>query len=704
MVKLTYFVLVDNNLVGTIPSSMGNVSSLQILILDENHLEGSIPYSLGRLSGLTWLSLSSNNLSGEIPHSLYNLSNVQVFVLEGNKLFGSIPSNINLAFPNLERIAIGNNQISGTFPSSLSNLTELQMFDIAYNNFNESIPLTLGRLNKLEWFNIGGNNFGSGGAHDLDFLSSLTNCTQLSIIYLFDNNFGGVLPSLIGNLSIHLRLLHMEYNQIFGVIPETIGQLISLTVLVIGNNFLEGTIPDSIGKLKNLGVLYLDYNKFSGNIPIVIGNLTVLSDLSLSSNKLEGSIPFTVRNCTKLQKLYFFSNNLSGDIPNQTFGYLDGLIYLDLAYNSLTGPIPSEFGNLKHLSALYLNLNKLSGEIPKDLASCQDLTELWLDRNFFYGAIPLFLGSSLRSLEVLDLSVNNFSSIIPFELQNLTFLNKLNLSFNSLNGEVPTRGVFSNASAISLSGNKNLCGGTPQLKLPPCLKVLAKKHKRSLKKKLILISIIGGVVISVIAFIIVHFLTRKPKSLPTSPSLINGSLRVTYRELHDATKGFSSSNLVGRGGFGSVYKGSLLYFERPIAVKVLNLETRGAVKSFVVECKALGNMKHRNLVKILTCCSSVHYKDEDFKAIVFEFMPNGSLENLLHGNKEHESRNLNLNFTQRLDIALDVAHALDYLHSDAEQRLSLFLPVKFFLSLIYFCPSTCFIYLCLTFTYLTNSK
>ncbi|MCI38877.1 LRR receptor-like serine/threonine-protein kinase FEI, partial [Trifolium medium] len=104
---------------------------------------------------------------------------------------------------------------------------------------------------------------------------------------------------------------------------------------------------------------------------------------------------------------------------------------------------------------------------------------------------------------------------------------------------------------------------------------------------------------------------------------------------------------------------------RPIVVKVLNLETRGAAKSFMAECKALANMKHRNLVKILTCCSSVDYDGEDFKAIVFEFMSNGSLEKLLHDIEG--SDNHNLSFTQRIDIALDVAHALDYLHNDTEQ-------------------------------------
>uniref|UniRef100_A0A5B7BBX5 non-specific serine/threonine protein kinase n=1 Tax=Davidia involucrata TaxID=16924 RepID=A0A5B7BBX5_DAVIN len=98
---------------------------------------------------------------------------------------------------------------------------------------------------------------------------------------------------------------------------------------------------------------------------------------------------------------------------------------------------------------------------------------------------------------------------------------------------------------------------------------------------------------------------------------------------------------------------------------VLNLLRHGASKSFIAECEALKNIRHRNLVKVLTACSSVDYQGNDFKALVYEFMVNGSLEEWLHPNlSEHlaheEPRKLNL--LQRLSIALDVACALDYLH------------------------------------------
>ncbi|KEH38493.1 LRR receptor-like kinase family protein [Medicago truncatula] len=497
---------------------------------------------------------------------------------------------------------------------------------------------------------------------------------RVTALHLENQTFGGTLGSSLGNLTF-LQKLSLSNVNLHGEIPTQVGLLKRLRVLLFGNNNLQGEIPIELTNCTNIKVIDLPFNKLIGRVPAYFGSMMQLTWLSLGHNNLVGTIPSSLGNLSSLEKLSFRQNHLEGSIP-YSLGRLSVLTWLSLAIPDSIGKLKNlgslalddnkfiEFGNLKQLSQLDLSLNKLSGEIPKDLASCIALTELWLGGNFFHGAIPLFFGSSLRSLEKLNLSENNFSGIIPSELENLTYLNSLDLSFNNLYGEFPKGGVFSNVSAILLTGNKNLCGGISPLKLPPCFKVPSKKHKNPFKRKLIIGSVVGGVLISFAVLIILYFLARKSKRLPTLPSSKNGNFRVTYGEIHEATNGFSSSNLVGTGSFASVYKGSLLYFERPIVVKVLNLQARGATKSFTAECKALGKMKHRNLVKILTCCSSVDYKGDEFKAIVFEFMPKGSLEKLLHDNEESGIHNLSL--TQRVDIALDVAHALDYLHNGTE--------------------------------------
>ena len=144
---------------------------------------------------------------------------------------------------------------------------------------------------------------------------------------------------------------------------------------------------------------------------------------------------------------------------------------------------------------------------------------------------------------------------------------------------------------------------------------------------------------------------------------------VSYKMLYQATNGFSPSNLVGTGNFGSVYKGFLHPEEILVAVKVLNLQRKGASKSFMVECNVLRNIRYRNLVKILTCCSSMDYSGNQFKALVFEFMTNGSLDIWLHPKIDREDQSGVLSLLQRLNIAIDVACALDYLHNHSVQPI-----------------------------------
>ncbi|XP_026442005.1 probable LRR receptor-like serine/threonine-protein kinase At3g47570 [Papaver somniferum] len=142
--------------------------------------------------------------------------------------------------------------------------------------------------------------------------------------------------------------------------------------------------------------------------------------------------------------------------------------------------------------------------------------------------------------------------------------------------------------------------------------------------------------------------------------------KVSYNELLEATNRFSAENLIGVGSYGSVYKGLLSLSHEVttvVAVKVLDLQRRGSSKSFMAECEAMRCIRHRNLVKMLTSCSSIDYKGDEFKALVSEFMPNGSLEDWLHPTaNDGQSSWRPLNFMERLNVAIDVASALDYLH------------------------------------------
>ncbi|KAB1209696.1 LRR receptor-like serine/threonine-protein kinase EFR [Morella rubra] len=197
-----------------------------------------------------------------------------------------------------------------------------------------------------------------------------------------------------------------------------------------------------------------------------------------------------------------------------------------------------------------------------------------MTRNSFEGPIPSSL-ETLRGIELLDLSNNNLSGAVPKFLENFKFLQLLNLSYNHFEGEVPTQGVFKNTSATSIKGNSELCGGMPEFQLPKCeYKKSKKRPKLTLALKLTISALSG---------------------------LLGIALIVSFLLSLKATDGFSSTNLIGEGSFGSVYKGILHdHGALLVAVKVINLSHHGASKSFLAECEALKNIRHRNLVKVLT--------------------------------------------------------------------------------------------------------
>ncbi|KAM7481044.1 hypothetical protein LguiB_005627 [Lonicera macranthoides] len=663
--KLASLNLASNNLTGLIPTTFGNISSLERISLAKNNMEGIIPSELGRLTSLAFFSVASNNLTGTIPSSLYNISTITVFSTTNNQLTGTLPVNIGLTLPNLQKFGFGGNNFHGEIPVSFSNASQLQFLELAENKLSGAVPASLGSLQNLQRLNIASNLLGSNASRDLSFITSCSNCTNLQILGLDDNYFGGEIPNSIGNLSLQLKGLALGHNHIVGIIPSVTENLGSLYVLQLENNLLSGPIPSSLGKLRNLQALLLNGNKLRGQLPSSLGNITQIYELDLSDNKLEGNIPASIGNCEKLNFLDLSQNNLLGSIPAKVISIFSLSILLNLSRNSLTGSLPIEVGKLKNINSLDISNNKLNGTIPEAILECLSLEYLYIQGNFFQGIIPSAL-ATLKGIRELDLSRNNLSGEIPEDMEKLPYLLYLNLSFNELEGEVPKMGVFKNASTISVCGNSKLCGGIKELKLPSC-QIKVKKLRIPLAIKVVIIAF--GVVLLCSLIIITVFLRlrgrKARKDLGSVDSPVERLLRISYHELYRATAGFSLQNLIGSGSFGSVYKGRLNKEEEIlVAVKVLNLQKSGASKSFIAECRALRNIRHRNLVKILTYCSSIDFKGNQFKAIVYELMENGSLDMRLHPQVPESSTSLRL--LQRLNIAIDVASAIHYLHDLCE--------------------------------------
>jgi Leucine-rich repeat (LRR) protein len=563
------------------------------------------------------------------------------------------------------------------------------------NNFTGVVPAELGRLQQLEVFSLDENMLEANNEEGWEFIDSLVNCSRLQQLSFGSNRFSGKLPGPLVNLSTNLQWLQIRTNNISGGIPSDIGNLAGLEVLDFEDNLLTGVIPDSIGKLTRLQQLALTSNYLSGNLPSSIGNLSSLLQLYAGNNTLEGPIPPSIGNLSNLLALLLPNNNLTGFIPNKVMELPSISMGLDLSNNMLEGPLPLEVGSLVNLGQLFLSRNKLSGEIPDTFGNCKSMEILLMDGNSFQGSIPATFknmvgltilnltdnklnGSipgnlaTLTNLQELYLGHNNLSGTIPELLGNSTSLLRLDLSYNNLLGEIPKGGVFKNLTGLSIVGNNALCGGIPQLHLPKCPSSCVRKNREGIRKFLrIAIPTIGSLVLVFLVWAGFHH--RKSKTAPKKdlpPQFAEIDLPIVpYNDILKGTYGFSEANVLGKGRYGTVYKGTLENQAIVVAVKVFNVQQSGSYKSFQAECEALRRVRHRCLVRIITCCSSINHQGQDFRALVFEFMANGSLDRWIHSNLEGRNGQGALSLSQRLDIAVDIVDALDYLHNGCQPSI-----------------------------------
>ncbi|VAI51704.1 unnamed protein product [Triticum turgidum subsp. durum] len=302
---LEELLLANNQFIGTIPSSICQLTKLKRLDLSGNQLTGDImqcqkelvPNSTDQFgSDMLSLALNNNDLTGEFPKFLQRSSGLMFLDLSYNRLFGGLPEWLPQKMPHLKILRVRSNMFSGHIPKSLTSLHGLHYLDIAHNKITGSIPWSLSNLKAM-----------------------MTVVSHDTGDYIYEESIPVITKDQKRDYTFAiyqlLVVLDLSSNSLAGQIPKEMPLLIGLTNLNLSNNHLTGAIPNKIGDLRQLDSLDLSFNEFSGSIPSSLSALTYLSHLNLSYNNLSGAIPSGQQLQALDNQMYIYIGNpgLCGD-------------------------------------------------------------------------------------------------------------------------------------------------------------------------------------------------------------------------------------------------------------------------------------------------------------------------------------------------------------------------------------------------------
>ncbi|KAL3741879.1 hypothetical protein ACJRO7_017365 [Eucalyptus globulus] len=535
--NLRYLRLSNNRLRGYLPRPippLGTLKNLTNLGLGRNQLNGTLPVDLGQLSKLDYLDLSYNHLSGILLEDHFaNLRKIETLDLSSNSFTLNVSANWMPPFQVWE-LGMGSCQIGPSFPAWLRHQNRIKLLGFSNASISGPVPSWFWDISSnLSLLNMSLNRLQGQLPNPLpvpryaevDLSSNLFQGPlplpkfEINSLDLPNNQFSGGIPQNLGKYMSILFFLSLSSNRIIGGLPEFLENMQCIEVIDLANNNLSGSIPPSIGNCSTLEVLDLQNNSLCGLIPASLGQLqqlrpsifiqelSSLETLDIGNNQLNGYIPgWMVEGFIKLRILSLRSNAFSGEIPHE-LSSLSSLQVLDLAENNLTSNIPSSFGDLKAMvegrerneylfygkfrgvyyeenflvttksqpqlytktlclvTSIDISGNNLDGEFPEEITKLAGLLILNLSRNGIGGEIPESI-LSMGQLASLDLSSNRFSHAIPQSMPSLSFLSYLNLSNINFSGKIPYTQQMTTFNPSSFYGNPQLCGAPLNVTCP----------------------------------------------------------------------------------------------------------------------------------------------------------------------------------------------------------------------------------------------
>lgn len=640
------------------------------------NLEGTLPKELNSLSSLTILEVMKNKLTGQIP-SLSGLSSLQEVLFDDNN-FTSVPSDFFKGLTSLQKISLDYNSFdSWVIPESLKDATGLQIFSanganitgtipdflggdtipglmhlhLAFNFLQGPIPLSFGKSSiQTLWLN------GQKGDSKLNgSVAVIQNMTSLTQLWLHGNSFTGPLPDLSGLSS--LQDFSVRDNQLTGIVPSSLVNLHSLAVVNLTNNLFQGQTPKFSSSVR--------FDMAKGSNSFCLDDAGVACDGRVN---VLLSIVKSVGYPAVLAESWKGNNPCNSDWKGVSCDAGGNITVVNLKNLGLSGTISLNFSRLTSLRQLMLSGNELTGTIPKELTTLPSLEMLDVSNNHLFGKVPNFRQNVIVKTDGNPDIGKDSSSFTP----------------KPPPGSSPTPpGGDSGGNGSSGGANKNsntgkivgsvvgvVCGAFI-VGLGFCW--YTRKRKRSGRVQspnaVVIHPSNGGdgnaVKITVTESSVTGGGSDSQSLTSSGPSDLHvveaGSMVISIQVLRNVTNNFSEENVLGRGGFGTVYKGEL-HDGTKIAVKRMEsaVVSEKGFAEFKSEIAVLTKVRHRHLVGLLGYCL-----DGNERLLVYEYMPQGTLSRHLFNWKEEGLKPLE--WTRRLTVALDVARGVEYLHGLAHQ-------------------------------------